>query len=293
MAFDHSSPVGPAATADPRFSGSGKITASIVSHGHGRMVERLVERLKEFPEIGEIILTLNVEEETCLQQDGRLTIVRNAAPKGFGENHNSAFLSCRNGFFCVLNPDISLPENPFPLLIQCLHENPDAIVAPLIVAPGGAVEDSVRYFPTPASLARKALWGDLGIYPVQPGFPPQKVNWAAGMFLLFTRETYAQLKGFDEAYFLYYEDVDICARAWFSGKRVLIQPRTRAIHEARRTSRRNLRYFLWHVRSMARYLASWFLTGRLRRIRQAQEERVSCRRVMRNGDGAGSGESIQ
>jgi len=57
-------------------------------------------------------------------------------------------------------------------------------------------------------------------------------DWAGGMFLLFPRTLFEGLGGFDERYFLYYEDVDICARLTLLGRRVVLCPRARVVHHA-------------------------------------------------------------
>lgn len=79
--------------------------------------------------------------------------------------------------------------------------------------------------------------------------------------MLFRSEDFRRLQGFDEKFFLYYEDVDICARAWKSGMKVLACPSVSVIHDAQRASRRNLQHMKWHAASMMRYF--WKHAGRL------------------------------
>jgi N-acetylglucosaminyl-diphospho-decaprenol L-rhamnosyltransferase len=235
---------------------------SIVSHGHGKMVADLVAQLKEYPDVRRIIVTYNISDTVEIQPDDSVAVIRNAVPKGFGANHNAAFRGCLDPCFCVLNPDIELSENPFPALRQRLDEYGDGIVAPLVLNPRGDSEDNARYFPTLRSLIRKAAGGPDGRYPIKYGQKPVLVDWVAGMFMLFRSSDYARLGGFDERYFLYYEDVDICARAWRAGVNVVVCPSVSAIHVARRESHRNIRYLRWHLVSMARY----FFSGTGRRV---------------------------
>ena len=95
--------------------------------------------------------------------------------------------------------------------------------------------------------------GDGGRYALQPGDPDFMPEWVAGMFMLFRAERYAALSGFDEGFRLYYEDVDLCVRAWRAGFGVLTTPSVQVIHRAQRASRRKLQYLAWHLASMARY----------------------------------------
>lgn len=231
------------------------IAVSIVSHGHGTMVTRLVARLLDCPEVGRVIVTRNRPEPLDLPDDPRIRRIDNPHPSGFGANHNAAFAHADAPCFCVLNPDIMLPDNPFPALLDCLDASGAALAVPHIVAPDGADEDSVRRFPTPWRLLHKSLAGARGEHRVA------RPDWAAGMFMLWRHEAFAQLGGFNERYFLYYEDVDLCTRAWRAGLPIAYCREATAIHDARRESHRKLRFLRWHLASMARYFLtqSWRL----------------------------------
>src|SRR5690606_29874744 len=103
------------------------------------------------------------------------------------------------------------------------------------------------------SLIAKALGLKDGRYAVRADDPSFFPEWVAGMFMLFRSDAYARLGGFDEKFFLYYEDVDICARIWRQGMKIIACPSATVTHDARRDSRKKLRYMYWHLKSMARY----------------------------------------
>lgn len=219
------------------------------------MVVRLVSQMLECCEVSKVIVTLNLPENLDLPEDKRLEVIRNVFPLGFGANHNAAFQLCRETYFCVVNPDIELVGNPFAELLSEIERTCSALVAPLVTSPQGQVEDSIRYFPTLISLAKKLLSAGDGRYLVTPGQASFCPEWVAGMFMLFRSQNFLQLGGFDESYFLYYEDVDICARIWKSGLSLLACPRVSVIHDARRDSHRSMRHLRWHLASMGRYFA--------------------------------------
>lgn len=174
--------------------------------------------------------------------------------KGFGANHNAAFARCRTPYFCVCNPDIRLPADPFPSLISNFTGETVAVAGPLVRNPAGAVEDSARRFPTAATLLKKIF-----VDRREPDYPtgrgPLEVDWVAGMFMLFRSDAYRAIGGFDEGYFLYYEDVDICRRLRKAGEAVIYEPRAEVVHDARRASRRDPRLALHHLRSIVRFLS--------------------------------------
>lgn len=236
------------------------ISISVVSHGQGDLVGRVLADLAGFVDATrfEVILTKNIPERLPFSVEDLpypVKIVENVSPKGFGANHNAAFRLAAGRGFCVMNPDIRLNDNPFPALLGCL-DNPDiAVAAPLVLGIGGGVEDSARRFPSPAKILCKAMGGCKGSdYSITDS--PIHPDWVGGMFMLFPASVFEKTGGFDEHYFLYYEDVDLCARLRLQGHEVILCPSAQVVHHARRSSHRNPRYLRWHFGSMARFFLS-------------------------------------
>ena len=231
------------------------ITLSVVSHRQNALVNQLLADLARVcPERVTLVITENVPDETGLVVPLPAVRIVNSEVKGFGANHNAAFKHCTTPYFCVANPDIRLPADPFPPLVESLEHA--VLAGPLVRGPDGKVEDSARRFPTAGSLLKK-LFAEKRRpdYPVSAG--PQRVDWLAGMFILFRREAFEAVRGFDEAYFLYYEDVDICRRLQRRrGSRAIWDPRAEVVHDARRASRRDLRLARHHAASLLRFLFS-------------------------------------
>ena len=236
-------------------------TLSIVSHGQIALVQDLLEDLqrtcvdKNFP--FEVVLTLNIPERVPFDLNSfpfPIRVVFNVFRKGFGSNHNQAFKLSQGRFFCVINPDIRLIHNPFPLLITNLV-NHVGVVAPLVQKSHGEMEDTARQFPTPWSIIFKAAKHFFG-RPVKQEQFVCKPDWVGGMFMVFDRNVFQDANGFDERYFLYYEDVDLCARLRLKNLSILWLPEVAVVHEARFSSHRNFRYASWHLRSMMRFFMS-------------------------------------
>jgi hypothetical protein len=236
------------------------ITLSVVSHGQIAMITALLQDIAANCQQTalEVILTLNVPEALPASLDQLpypVLILRNESPLGFGENHNRAFKHAKTPYFCVINPDIRLASNIFPVLIDGLQDPSCGVIAPLIVNGAGAMEDSARKFPTPFKILCKVFGGCRGQdYPV--GSAPMEPDWVGGMFMVFRRDTYTLLGGFDQKFFLYYEDVDLCARMRLRGLRVVMIPGVQATHLARRSSHSSAAYSFMHIRSMIRFFTS-------------------------------------
>ena len=238
-----------------------RIIVSIVSHGHGAMVADLLSDLAGFAAPGlSVVLTLNVPENLPALPAGLpVSIIRNDAPKGFGANHNAAFRVVSGDYFCVLNPDVRLPANPFPALALLLDAPRAGVAAPLATNAQGQLEDSARRFPTLGRLALKFFNMLAGRRPSSDYEAQGRLiepDWTSGLFMLFKTAGYEAVSGFDERYFLYYEDVDLCARLRLAGFRVLVDPAVRVVHEARRNSHRDFRHALWHAKSIVRFFTS-------------------------------------
>jgi GT2 family glycosyltransferase len=237
-----------------------KVSISIVSHLQAGIVQTLLADINKFC-AGyplEVILTLNLPEIQTFRVDEfsfPIYLHLNAVPKGFGENHNQAFIYANSQYFCVMNPDIRLSSNPFDSLVAGFVDATIGVMAPLVLSADGTIEDSVRQFPTFTKILKKVFtrkW--TSDYVMQDKLID--VDWTAGMFMLFPHGVFERIKGFNQRYFLYYEDVDICARLHLAGLRVVVCPAARVVHDAQRTSHRNLKYLRWHLRSMLRFLTS-------------------------------------
>lgn len=224
------------------------------------MVVDLVCSLLAMPSVTQIIITKNIPEKLDLPADSRILVIKNPTAKGFGANHNAAFKYCQQPFFCPINPDIKLKTDPFPYLTHEIKMTASGLVAPIVLTTQGKVEDSIRYFPTPWSILRKALGGGDGRYQVAPDMPSFQPEWVAGMFMLFRSASFRKLGGFDEAYFLYYEDVDICTRALHGGIKITACPKVSITHDAQRRSHKNLTHLYWHISSMLKYFWKYWIT---------------------------------
>ena len=241
-------------------STSAIISVSVVSHGQIDLIKNLLNDINAFCQESsiELILTLNIEENLPFATDNfvfPINVIRNTSPLGFAANHNQAFKRSTGQFFCVVNPDIRLNEDPFPALLSSLQDSTVGVIAPLVVSNGGHIEDSARFFPTPFKILCKVFGGGKGSDYVMKGqviYP----DWVGGMFMLFPHKIFENLTGFNEQFFLYYEDVDLCARLRLKGYEVVLCTAAKVIHDAQRTSHKSLKYFKWHLISMLRFFCS-------------------------------------
>ncbi|MET3179670.1 hypothetical protein SAMN05518845_119153 [Variovorax sp. YR750] len=221
------------------------VTISIVSHGQLALVLPLLEQLDRHSRavIDKVLLTLNIPEADVLA--GRswgfeVERIENASPKGFGANHNQAFERCDTDWFLVLNPDIRFDNDVLsPLLAQAAADA--GLLTPRILEPGKTEPEPHRALLTPLEIVGRK----------KPGYVrPTVPAWIPGLFMLFRSEAYRQVGGFDEKFFMYGEDFDICARTRLAGWKLQVGENLLARHDAQRESHRSRKYLYWHVTSL-------------------------------------------
>ncbi|VTU13777.1 Rhamnosyltransferase WbbL [Variovorax sp. SRS16] len=221
------------------------ITVSIVSHGQLELVLPLLDQLDRFsrPCVARVLLTINIPETDALA--GRhwgfdIERIENTRPRGFGANHNQAFARCATPWFLVLNPDIRFASDVLtPLVAQAA---PDAgLLTPRILEPGKAEPEQHRAIITPREILTRR----------RPDYArPAVPAWIPGLFMLFRSEAYRQVRGFDERFFMYGEDFDICARTRLAGWKLQVAEDLVALHDARRASHARPKHLYWHVTSL-------------------------------------------
>lgn len=225
------------------------LVVSVVSHGHGAHIQRLLECLASarLAPVSRVVLTLNIPEaEPQAPVAGwpfALEIRRNAQPLGFGCNHNRALASAREPFVCVINPDVFWSEQEEPLqdLLALVARPGLALAYPPQIGEDGALQDFERELPSLWNLLRRKLRGRV----------ERHVEWVNAACLVLGRDSWMRLRGFDEGFYMYCEDVDLCLRLRVLGGE-LRRGELSVVHAGQRASRRSLRHGAWHVASLLR-----------------------------------------
>jgi hypothetical protein len=200
-----------------------------------------------------------------LPQDVRL--VRSATNGGFGAGVNNGAALCTHDYILVLNPDTYFEDGSIAKALAVLDNQPDvALVGLDLVYPSGERQYSARRFYSLLDVVGRRL--PIGRYwPMKSRIDrhmmlsawkydePFEADWVMGTGFLVRRELFARLGGMDETYFLYMEDVDLCARIWQAGSKVVCVPGARLIHDHQRSSAAGP--FSWagrlHLQSLLRF----------------------------------------
>jgi GT2 family glycosyltransferase len=160
---------------------------------------------------------------------------------------------------CLVNPDVRLSGPILLDLREVLQETGWGIVAPLLLDPEtGQPDVNARAFPAVSSVVIRTLRRLAGLaQPEEATIDPGRkvdipVDWVSGALMVLEFPWFRTLGGFDEGFYLYGEDVDICLRSRVLGRPVGATTRVEALHGGARRSVRDLRHLRWHVCSLFR-----------------------------------------
>lgn len=252
---------------------------SLVSHGHGLLVEQALASLAvslndSFLRV-RVLLTLNFPEpdlERGLQDKNwpfTLEFIRNEEPFGFGANHNQAFVRCQAPWFAVVNPDIFWPAGDASFWVALKQNSWPAhagVVCPLQHDVNGCLQDFARKLMTPWGLSARVWNRWRGFSPSGVAVSVAQADWVNGACMVFRAQVFAELNGFDERYFMYCEDTDICLRLQLAGWSMQGADWA-VVHDARRNTGRSWRHLAWHLRSLWRLWTSEAFWRFIRRVR--------------------------
>lgn len=231
------------------------LTISIVTHNQLDIMTNLLENIFENTDFN-LIITINInEDETILSNypSKRLTIIRNQKPLGFTRNHNNAFKLCKTDYFLVLNPDVKIENSLINNILSEMIKYDLPILSPIGKSNDGKILDNGRRYPkffTPILRLISDKYRTDYIFTKRNIY---KVDWISGMFIMIKSDVFLDLNGFDERFFLYYDDVDLCRRANESGYNVSLTTKYSVIHEGNRLSKKSIKYFLIHLSSLFKY----------------------------------------
>jgi GT2 family glycosyltransferase len=260
------------------------VTVTIATWNRAELLDRCLSSV--FASTGgvryEVIVVDNASEDDTVAMLARsrpqVEVIRNAANRGFGAAHNQAMARARGRYVCALNNDAQLRPDTLAALTAFLDDHPRAGICscPARPAPGAswATGGGVRRFPTVAVEAGASLaellappFGLAGASVMKPvmdrlvGACPEdaarEVAWVHGALFMMRREMLDEVGGFDERFFMFFEEIDLCRRAWAGGWSVWFTPATSYLHLARQSSGDgSRREQMWH-RSGAAYFEKY------------------------------------
>ena len=165
----------------------------------------------------------------------RVKVIENGANLRFAKGNNVGIRASQGQYILILNPDTIIHDGTLDNMVDYADRHPEAgAVGCRVLNPDGSYQPCIRPLHTVRSewcaalflgpLAHLSDWFHPGIYVNWRGETERTVGWLAGCFILVRAELLKRLGGFDEQFFYYYEDTDLCRRIWESGSSILYTP---------------------------------------------------------------------
>ena len=224
-----------------------QVSIVIVTHNHSQFIEAcLTSCFNALQYIhGEIILVDNCSidgtKEIIKKFEKNVHIIHNTFREGFATNNNKAIKMARGSYILILNPDTSFSPNTLKDLFELAQKIDNlGLLAPQLVFPNGDVQHSCRHFPTLwAFITRRtplrvflqnSRLNEKHLMFGQIKDGETKVDWVLGACMLIPMSVFDKIGLFDEKYFLYVEDIDLCYRIHQAGLDVIYTDKSRIVH---------------------------------------------------------------
>ena len=199
----------------------------------------------------------------------QISLVNPSINRGYGAGHNLAMAGVESQFHLILNPDVELASDSLKLAIGTLRDQHDiALLAPQGFSLSGEPEFLAKAYPSVwalglrslASRSLKTRWGGaLARYEMREApsdTPLRSITLASGCCMWVRRALFDEVGGFDESYFLYFEDYDLSLK--LARKGTVIEHRDiRVVHHGGNASRKGFQHIRWFVGGAARFFHRW------------------------------------
>ncbi|MDD7681151.1 MAG: glycosyltransferase family 2 protein [Stecheria intestinalis] len=183
---------------------------------------------------------------------------------GFGKGNNKVLPLLASQYHCIMNPDILFTEDAFFSILKYMDDNPTVgMVIPNIVDQNGKRQLVYRKEVTVFDMFIRMFCK--GLFPKreaehtlqdQDYSRPFQVPFGQGSFLVIRTNLFKKLSGFDDRFFMYMEDADLCKRVNQVSK-LMYYPGATVIHKWEQGSHKNKTLFKYHVQSMNKYFKKW------------------------------------
>lgn len=186
------------------------------------------------------------------------TILDAGANLGFSAANNLGLAHASGQFIGFVNPDVVVRFSEISELAAAAREH-GALVAPQLLNTDGTEQPNGRGYPLLIAKVRNRLRGGDARYLLNSSDGnPRAICWAMGAAIFGERTAFEALGGWDPRFFLYYEDKDICLRAWAAGIPVLLVPAAKWTHGwARETTRLHWGAWRREIPSMTKFYARY------------------------------------
>ena len=195
-----------------------------------------------------------------------IKIIKNEKNLGMGGGNNLGIKAAQAEFILILNPDTIIKKDAIKILHNFIKSDEQiGIAGPKLLNPDNTLQYSCRRFPkfyTP--ILRRTFLGkfaknhlDNFLMKDYSHKEIKKVDWMLGSCLMVRKNILNKINGFDEKFFMYFEDTDLCKRVWQADFKVVYNPQAIVIHNHARASAESPWYLFFLNKLSRAHITSW------------------------------------
>lgn len=246
------------------------LSIGIVSYKNSADIKELVDSIEEFTDPAikkKIYIVDNADEQDAfaplVKRYPDVEYIHTGANLGFGAGHNYILDRIQSRYHAIVNPDVLLHEDSFSILLNFLETQGCGMAVPKLVGTDGKRLAAYRMDPTLTDMLAR-IWLR-SVFPERVAVhelsnedytKPFRVPFAQGSFLVMKTGLFKHLRGFDERFFMYLEDADLCRRINEISS-VMYCPDTVVMHKWEKGSHKSWKLFRIHMSSWMKYFQKW------------------------------------
>lgn len=252
-----------------------RITISIVTH-NSRHIFDVLDNLNV--ELGldsnyDVHIFDNASEQSYINRlesyGSFISVHVSAENKGFGYGHNQVLKQVATRYSIIFNPDVLITKDVLNKLIQHMQaDNQLAAVCPKVLNSDGTTQYLVRQkldvfdymlrF-VPSQSIKKLFNKRLSYYECRelPDDKTSYIKMGSGCLMVIDNNKFKEIGGFDEQFFMYFEDNDLCLSFGKAGYKILYTPFETVIHLYEKGAHKNKKLFKIFLQSMVKFFNKW------------------------------------
>jgi len=255
------------------------LSISIVTYNSEKVIRKTLDSIIEHQpkdQLKQLFLVDNnsTDQTTSIlsqyaKRHKNIDLIQNIRNVGYGSGHNVAIKKANSKYHVICNPDIIIHNNLFTPMAEFMDQNQEvAILCPKFQYINGECQPLNRRYPTVFDLFLRRLESLQAI----PAFK-KRVNYysmidigyddicdvpfVSGAFMFCRTTALKQVSGFDERFFLYFEDADLSRKMQQKGYRTICYPYTVVSHRYERASNKELKMMMIFLKSAIKYFNKW------------------------------------
>lgn len=213
------------------------ISIVIVTYNSKKTIRSCIDSVLKYTPGCEIIVVDNASKDNTAQLVKRykqkVMLVKSNTNLGFSKGNNLGVRYAACEYLVFLNPDTEVEEEAFTKIKDVLEKNKGfGLVGPRLIYPDGSSQYTVRNLPTISAAFKQYILKGKDAYDF---YDPQcidlcEVESVVGACMIIKKDTFLKIGGFDEKYFLYYEDLDLCRKIRANGLKIGYLPLVNVKH---------------------------------------------------------------